>query len=99
MVPLFESTLRSLGRERIPTLAEVKDFVNTFDINQDGEIDVEEMKAVFKKVLSKAQNSWFKFYFIKKSKEGFQYRQKLVFVDCPSREVFAAFKNLNKLAD
>lgn len=35
---------------------EIKEFIQKFDLNHDGEIDMEEMRIVFKKVLNKFNN-------------------------------------------
>jgi len=35
---------------------EIKEFIEKFDLNHDGEIDMEEMRIVFKKVLNKCNN-------------------------------------------
>jgi Ca2+-binding EF-hand superfamily protein len=35
---------------------EIKEFIEKFDLNHDGEIDMEEMRIVFKKVLNKSNN-------------------------------------------
>lgn len=50
------NTLRSMGKERATNPVEIKEFIERFDINHDGEIDAEEMKVVFKKVINKHNN-------------------------------------------
>jgi Ca2+-binding EF-hand superfamily protein len=37
-------------------VAEIKEFIQRFDLNRDGEIDVEEMRKVFEKVMNKFNN-------------------------------------------
>jgi Ca2+-binding EF-hand superfamily protein len=42
-----------LGKVRGTNPVEIKEFIEKFDLNHDGEIDMEEMRIVFKKVLNK----------------------------------------------
>ena len=37
-------------------MAEIKEFIQRFDLNRDGEIDAEEMRKVFEKVMNKFNN-------------------------------------------
>jgi Ca2+-binding EF-hand superfamily protein len=45
-----------MGKERGTNPVEIKEFIQKFDINHDGEIDAEEMKMVFRKVINKYNN-------------------------------------------
>jgi Ca2+-binding EF-hand superfamily protein len=56
LIPLFEQTLEDLGKDRKMNPVEVKEFIEMFDVNHDGEIDYEEMRLIFKKVINKSSN-------------------------------------------
>jgi Ca2+-binding EF-hand superfamily protein len=54
LFPLFNTTLKTMGKERRPHPVEVKEFIREFDLNQDGELDFDEMRTMFRKVVGKA---------------------------------------------